>query len=570
MASLTAPPSAPDDYIVLALHNVVAFFNFMFTILTRLFFYIIYYLNINIYYLYVLLLAFFVFISSLYLDFPAFYYDEVLFYNAAVGAPTDLFIYKKLFNVPILLMPYIGALKAWLYIPIFYLFETTYYSVRLPSIIIVAVSLFFLICLVHKMFGAQIAFLSAIMFIFNPNIIFHARLDWGPTSLMFLFRNLMFFCGYLYTYNRKPYFLLFAFLFAALGVFDKLNFVWLLNYFLATLFIVEYLRARKYRHYYKHFILKCVIFIQFILIIALILSHYKPIFLETAVYINFTPSVSSIFFASNLVADLLNGVGVYNMVFRPQRLHTGFEIANLAIIVLCLIFALIPQRRTYSNNYFIYIIIWLGFLIITLVQIFITPQATGPHHYATLLPVVDLLCILGLYNIFVILNSKQWYGLLISGFLLFLLLIYRSFIIYTYISSFTLITPNPYWDKYIDNTAEYILNNYPDTPVITTDWGIATNLQVATRNQVIVNDFWPWFNDGISQSQMTWLINNYSRPKSLVIRHVDGREAFINTSFNFTNFINDTRIISKLVAVITTQDGSPYIEIFLIQYKNIY
>ena len=52
MASLTAPPSAPDDYIVLALHNVVAFFNFMFTILTRLFFYIIYYLNINIYYLY--------------------------------------------------------------------------------------------------------------------------------------------------------------------------------------------------------------------------------------------------------------------------------------------------------------------------------------------------------------------------------------------------------------------------------------------------------------------------------------------------------------------------------------
>lgn len=527
-------------------------------------------MTIFTYLLYCILLLIFICIAALYLHFPGFYYDEVLFYNAAVGAPTDLFIYRKLFHVPIMLMPYIGALKAWIYMPIFYFFDTNYYSVRLPSIIIVAVSLFVFIYLVHNIFGAPVAILSTIMFISNPSIIFHARLDWGPTSLMLLFRNLMFLYGYLFTQHRKPSLLIAAGFFAALGVFDKLNFVWLLNSFFVTLFVVEYLRVQTYKHYFRKFAQICLILLCFFLILFLILTLYNPTILKFSTYINLSPSINSLVYASNMLADSINGVGIYGLVFRPQRLQTGFETANLAIILFCSIFALVPRKHSHDDKYFSHITIWLGCLIMTLLQIYITSQATGPHHYAALLPVVDVLCILGLYNIYFILESKKILGLTISGALFFSLVIYRSWIIYIYIIDFTLNTPSPYWDKYIDKTAEYILHNYPLTPVITTDWGIATNLQAATSNRVHVNDFWPWFNDGMSPTQMTWFIETYFRRGSLVIKHVDGRESFVNTSRNFNHFISDTRIIHQLVSVIATQDNSPYIEIYFIQHKTAY
>ena len=50
---------------------------------------------------------------------PGLQYDETLFCNAALGGPTDAFVCQRVYGVPILLMPYLGALKAWIYAPIF-------------------------------------------------------------------------------------------------------------------------------------------------------------------------------------------------------------------------------------------------------------------------------------------------------------------------------------------------------------------------------------------------------------------------------------------------------------------
>src|SRR4026208_2615827 len=50
---------------------------------------------------------------------PGLDYEEVLFGNAATGGENSSFIYRRLFGVPVLLMNYIGALKAYLFAPIF-------------------------------------------------------------------------------------------------------------------------------------------------------------------------------------------------------------------------------------------------------------------------------------------------------------------------------------------------------------------------------------------------------------------------------------------------------------------
>ena len=72
---------------------------------------------------------------------PGLYYDEVLFVNAATGAVTDSFIARRIGGAPVMLMPYIGALKAYLYFPIFKIFGVSPATIRFPVICISFVSL---------------------------------------------------------------------------------------------------------------------------------------------------------------------------------------------------------------------------------------------------------------------------------------------------------------------------------------------------------------------------------------------------------------------------------------------
>src|SRR4030095_9718857 len=49
---------------------------------------------------------------------PGLYYDEMLFVGPAAGERP----YLKCFGLPLLIFPYIGALKSWIYIPVFAVF----------------------------------------------------------------------------------------------------------------------------------------------------------------------------------------------------------------------------------------------------------------------------------------------------------------------------------------------------------------------------------------------------------------------------------------------------------------
>ena len=67
--------------------------------------------------------------------------DELDFVNAAQGAPDNTMIQMRLGSVPLLIMPYLGALKAWISAPVFSLFGVSALTIRLPAIPLAAVTL---------------------------------------------------------------------------------------------------------------------------------------------------------------------------------------------------------------------------------------------------------------------------------------------------------------------------------------------------------------------------------------------------------------------------------------------
>src|SRR5436305_13946762 len=85
----------------------------------------------------------FIFLAAYRIELPGLYMDEPDFVNAAQGAPDNTMIHMRLGSVPLFIMPYLGALKACIYAPIFGRFGVSALTIRLPSILFAAVSLLF-------------------------------------------------------------------------------------------------------------------------------------------------------------------------------------------------------------------------------------------------------------------------------------------------------------------------------------------------------------------------------------------------------------------------------------------
>ena len=175
----------------------------------------------------ILCLGIFLLIGLYNIESPGLYMDETLFVNGATGGVSDLFIFKRIANIPVMLMPYIGALKAWIYYPIFKIFGIDYLSIRLPTLLLGALAIGLTWKYVHHQFGSVAAYIFLILAAVEPSTIFHSRLDWGPTALMMVFRGGLFLSLAYWFYSGKNKYLFLALLCMGLGTFDKLNFIWL-------------------------------------------------------------------------------------------------------------------------------------------------------------------------------------------------------------------------------------------------------------------------------------------------------------------------------------------------------
>jgi len=179
----------------------------------------------------------FIFLATYRIQLPGLYYDEVNFVNASQGAPDNTFIYMKLGSVPLLIMPYLGALKAWIYAPVFHLFGVSPLTVRLPAILLAAVTLLIFYRAIRDALGLIWAVVTIWIMAVDPANLFPSRLDWGPTVLMHFFQAVILALWFSYRKNPqlwKPVMILGCF---GLGFFDKFNFVWFLLAFTAGIIL---------------------------------------------------------------------------------------------------------------------------------------------------------------------------------------------------------------------------------------------------------------------------------------------------------------------------------------------
>jgi 4-amino-4-deoxy-L-arabinose transferase-like glycosyltransferase len=155
--------------------------------------------------------------------------DEALFAGGVF--PPYVAVYSaKVFGheVPLMLMSYVGAVKAWLYKGIFALFDPSPWSVRLPMILLGAGTVWFFYDLLRRLAGPTTAAIGGLLLATDASFVLTRRYDWGPVAIgQFLAVGGVWSLHRFAETNRRRY--VFAgFAAFGLGLWDKALFLWLL------------------------------------------------------------------------------------------------------------------------------------------------------------------------------------------------------------------------------------------------------------------------------------------------------------------------------------------------------
>ncbi len=130
-------------------------------------------------------------------------------------------------DMPLMVIQYLGALKAWLYLPILY-FNPTTFLLRLPLLLVGGASVWMAYALLHRISGRAAAVAAALLLATDPSFLLATGLDFGPIALLhfFLLAGILLLLRFDRTQSRTC--LAAAFFLFGLALWHKALFIWML------------------------------------------------------------------------------------------------------------------------------------------------------------------------------------------------------------------------------------------------------------------------------------------------------------------------------------------------------
>ena len=164
------------------------------------------------------------------LPYPGLQNDEVLFAVPLFSVHGDVFelhLFGR--NIPIMFLSYLGAAKAWLYAPILWLFAPSQLSIRLPAVLVGALTVGLFGWLLQAIWGRRAAWAGTALLATDTMFLLTTCFDWGPVVLQHFFLVAGILSGTLFARRGHPLALFFGSVCFGLGMWDKALFIWMLS-----------------------------------------------------------------------------------------------------------------------------------------------------------------------------------------------------------------------------------------------------------------------------------------------------------------------------------------------------
>jgi hypothetical protein len=132
-------------------------------------------------------------------------------------------------SLPTMMMPYLGALKSWLYVPVFGILGYSPYAVRIPMLLLAAVTIFLTGVLLRRIAGPMPALIGVALLSTDVVFLVTSVFDWGPVVIQnfLLVLGLLFALSW-YRTGRNRYAFLLGLCYG-LAFWNKALFVWNLS-----------------------------------------------------------------------------------------------------------------------------------------------------------------------------------------------------------------------------------------------------------------------------------------------------------------------------------------------------
>ena len=463
---------------------------------------------------------------------PGFYYDELLFVNAALNNDSsEMFLHKQFLGVPIFIFPYIGALKSWFYFFIFKIIDISYISLRMPMIIVGIISFLLNYFYVKKYISKSVAILFIILASFDISTIMSTRFDWGPTTFMMLFRILFLILLFKYWKSKKIKFLIYCFIVGSLGVFDKANFIWIINAGIFSLIFVN-LISKDFK--FKNYIF--LIFLYLTLLVFFVSLYTNKVNILDHIDGNFTKE--HLLTSFNLFINNIAGLNIIHMVCHSCD---NLKISSfLSIFIICFSFLVLCMdliKKNLSNE--------MLFLCIFFILIFFQVSITFPlggHHLVVFSP---LILILFSYSLLSFAKKINIYKIYFLSIVIIYYILSSIFVYFYYLENYessyrTTFSPN------IINYVENVTNNSSLSTVICIDWGLCTQMQaLASNNDLKFHDLWPnFFHDGLTydENEINYLYEKYLSDTNIAFvsfyNNFDDADSMLNESVSHKFFLH--------------------------------
>ncbi len=452
-------------------------------------------------------LAIYLLFSLVYLDLPGLEYDETLFVNAALGNVDGTFVDWRPNvlgkGIPLMIISYIGALKAFLYTPVFALFGTSPATVRLPVIFAGLITLLVSYALVRRLLGRNAAVLTLLLLAADPTFIFANKLDWGPVSLMLLLQASSLYFIWRWMEEGRPRWLVIGGFLLGLGLYNKVIFIWYVAALPPALLLCfgrrvkQLLTPGRVLTALGAFLLGCLPLIAFNIAVPLAtFKHREAITHDWLSALNYRYRLFRTTLDGSAVYDVVNHASVAEVI-NPKT--QGYD--NLArfvrvvrelpriegslmpvgfVLSLPLLLVLLLLKRLERKPEVLFILLQLGFMV---VFICLTQEATGPHHTIAVYPFPHMLIAFTFCQLF----RLGSHGTLARSMVLVLgaspLILTQLIVDVRYVESFVLKGGVGAWSDAIYQLAAFA-EQHPDETFLLMDWGFSTQLLLLSHGKI--------------------------------------------------------------------------------------
>jgi hypothetical protein len=507
--------------------------------------------------------AYFVVMAGRWIASPGLQYDEVLFVNAATGEPTNgLFVAKRIFGLPVMLMGYIGALKAYLYYPVFQVFGVSPETVRWPVILASLVTLALTYLVARFTFDRLVSALLVLVMSVDPTFMYLTKLDYGPVALMMVLKVSALFFGLRAVTTGSPRYLWGMGTACALGLFDKLNFIWFLLSLVAAggaLFQAE-LRAMWRRDR-----LGLVLPLSLLLILTGLATVFLviPRLAESQEAASPVGPLERLRYVADLYASTMSGEYLYLLVTkRPVSAGSMMNpVVALGFVGLALA-SLRAARRAGGAGRMLFrdrvLLFHLAIFLLIALQLLITKKAWGPHHIMMLYP----------FQLFVTFGAAvglagTWGALSVAG----VLVASGLHVGAAYQRGFRPTAEfEPQWSPVVYELVDY-LNRHPADRIVSVDWGTHNQIWALgnPRTRSRARDRWPDFRKpGDVRRQELMYRRDFEGLHGLAVLHGVGWDIMPTVRQNFLAWTEAFGIVPRLERVFTSPAGTVVFEIYTV------